>query len=334
MTAAPAGPRGPAVAAAAGGGRGLHALAVVLAIWTFGLLAAGGVVTSKDAGLSVPDWPLSYGQINPTGWTSTPNVFEEHSHRLLGWGAGVLVLVLVTFVEMHERRRWVRNLAWATLGAVVVQGVIGGYFRVVLLQHRMAIVHGVIGQAFFCLVVAVALFLSRGWIEAPPPEGNPHARRIRRLSLLAVAALFLQVVVGALIRHSHLGHSIAHVWPHILWGVVCAVLGLLCMAEALARHGRHPGIVRPALALGGGVVLQILLGIGAWQVNRMWVEEYVEAGEEYLRPLFLVAGTTAHQAAGALVMAAAVVLHLRVRRLLRDPETGRSVVPVPAGSAA
>lgn len=240
--------------------------------------------------------------------------------------------MLLIFVELHERRRWVRNLAWATLGAIIVQGVIGGYFRVVLLQHRMAIVHGVTGQAFFCLVVALALVLSRGWTEAPPAEPDAFARRLRRLSLAAVAALFLQVVVGALIRHSRVGHSIEHVWPHIAWAVVCAILAILCMADALVRHGRRPALVRPALLLGGGVILQVLLGIGAWQANLAGFEEMV-------RPGFQVATTTAHQAAGAVVLAAAVVLHMRVRRLLRDPAPGESVqlapaAAVPAGGAA
>jgi len=334
MTDAAAGPGGPAAASPAGRGRGLHALAVVLAVWTFGLLAAGGVVTSKDAGLSVPDWPLSYGSINPVGWTSTPNVFEEHSHRLLGWVAGILVIALAWGIQRTEPRSWMRRLGWITLAAIVVQGIIGGYFRVVLLQHRMAIVHGITGQAFFCLVVAVALFLSRGWIDAPPPEADPLARKIRRLSLLAAVAVFLQVVVGALIRHSHVGHSLEYLWPHIVWAVVCAALGLLCMAEALRHHGPRPGIVGPAVVLGGGVVLQILLGLGAWQADAKWVAEYVDQGEGYLRPLFLVGSTTAHQAAGAIVLASAVVLYLRVRRLLRDPAPGEAAEAAPAGALA
>ena len=327
MTDAAAGPRGPAVADATGGGRVPYLLAEFLVFLTFALLSVGGVVTGKEAGLSVPDWPLSYGSINPPGWTETPNVFEEHSHRLLGWAAGALVIVLLIFVELHERRRWVRNVAWATLGAIIVQGVIGGYFRVVLLQHRMAIVHGVTGQAFFCLVVALALFLSKGWKEAPPPEADAHARSLRRASLFAAVAVFLQVVIGAVIRHSRAGHSLEHLWPHAAWAVVCAAAGIACMSMALSRHGRRPGIVRPALVLGGGVILQILLGIGAWQANLAGYEEMV-------RPGFQVAATTVHQASGALVLAAAVVLHLRVRRLLRDPAPGESPADAPAGAVA
>ena len=325
MTDATAGPSGPAVADAAGGRRLLHGFAVVLAIWTFGLLSVGGVVTSREAGLAVPDWPLSYGHVNPPNWTSTPNVFEEHFHRLLGWVAGLLVIATAVGIQRLDPRPWMRRLGWIVLAAIVVQGVIGGYFRVVLLQHRMAVVHGVTGQAFFCLVVAVALFLSRGWAEAPPPAADAGARRLRRLSLLAAAAVFLQVVLGALVRHSRVGHSMEHVWPHAAGAIVVAILALACMFDALSRHGPRPAIVRPAAFLGCGVVAQVLLGLGAWQANRAGFEEMT-------RPAFQVATTSVHQAAGALVLASAVVLHLRVRRLLRDPALGEAVSPAPAAA--
>ena len=322
MTDAPAG---------RSGGRGLHAFAVLLVLWTFALLSVGGVVTGKEAGLSVPDWPLSYGTVNPPGWTETPNVFEEHLHRLLGWGAGILVLLLLTWLELRDPRPWMRRLGWVVLAAVCVQGVIGGYFRVVLLQHGMAVVHGVTGQAFFCLVVAVALFLSKGWLEAPPPEADPRARRLRLLSLAAAAAVFLQVVLGALVRHSRAGHEFLILLPHAAWGIACALLAFMAMAEALRLGGKGPALARPALLLGAGTLIQILLGLGAYLAN-------VEGVREIVRPGYQVAATTVHQAAGALVLASAVVLHLRVRRLLRDPDAepaaARSAAAVPAGGAA
>ena len=312
MTAAPAGTRSPAVADAAGGGRGLHAFAVVLAIWTFGLLAAGGVVTGKEAGLAVPDWPLSYGHVNPPGWTVPDNVFVEHLHRLIGWAAGAMTIALALWVQARDPRPWMRRLGWIVLGAIVVQGVIGGYFRVVLLQHGMAIVHGITGQAFFCLVVAAALFLSRGWRHAPPAEEDPSARRLHRLSLCAAIALFLQVVLGALVRHSRLGHSIAHVAPHALWGIVAAGLSVAVLMEASRARPARGALMTPALVLGGGAGLQVLLGLGAYFANTAGAQEIV-------RPASQVAATSIHQAVGAAVLAASVVLHLRARRLVRWP---------------
>jgi cytochrome c oxidase assembly protein subunit 15 len=323
MTAASAGTRAPAVADAAGDGGLLHAFSVALAIWTFGLLSAGGVVTGKEAGLAVPDWPLSYGHVNPPGWTIPDNVFVEHLHRLLGWAAGLMTIALAVWVQLRDPRPWMRRLGWIVLGAIVVQGVIGGYFRVVLLQHGMAIVHGITGQAFFCLVVATALFLSPGWRDAPPAAEDPSARRLRRLSLLAAVALFLQVVIGAVVRHSRLGHSIAHVAPHALWGLVAAGLSLSALLEASRVRGARGALLPPALVLGGGAALQVLLGLGAYFANTVGVREIV-------RPTTQVVTTTIHQAAGAAVLAAAVVLHLRARRLLREPAAG----PAPAGAAA
>jgi cytochrome c oxidase assembly protein subunit 15 len=328
MTGAAAGPSGPAVAGAAGGGRALSAFATVLAVFTFLLLLVGGLVTSREAGLSVPDWPLSYGTINPPDWTQTPNVREEHGHRLIGWVlVGPMTILLAAWIQRTDPRAWMRRLGWTALGLVIVQGVIGGYFRVVLLEHRMAVVHGILGQGFFCVMVAIALFLSGGWRGAPAPEADPFARKIRRLSLLTAIAVYLQVVVGALIRHSRVGHLVEYLWPHIAWAVVTAALALLCMAEALLHHGSRPALLRPAVLLGGGVILQILLGIGAWQADVRGVDEAV-------RPPYQFWTATAHQSAGALVLAAAVVLHLRVRRLLRDPAPGEATAPAPAGAMA
>lgn len=325
MTAASAGTRGPAVADAAGGGRGLHAFAVVLAVWTFGLLAAGGVVTGNEAGLAVPDWPLSYGRVNPPGWTVPRNIFVEHLHRLLGWAAGAMAIALAWWIQARDPRPWMRRLGWAVLGAIVVQGVIGGYFRVVLLQHGMAVVHGVTGQAFFCLVVAAALFLSPGWRHAPPAEEDPAARRLRRLSLVAAVVLFLQVVLGALVRHSRLGHSVAHVAPHAALGLVAAGLALATLLETTRARAARAALLPPAVVLGAGAVLQVLLGLGAYLANTVGVQEIV-------RPLFQVAATSVHQAVGAAVLAAAVVLHLRTRRLLREPLP--AAAPAPGGLAA
>ena len=251
----------------------------------------------------------------------------EHGHRLLGWVIGMLVIVLAVWIQIRERRRWMRMLGWAALAFVVVQGVIGGYFRVVLLQHNMAIVHGVLGQGFFCLVVALALFTSRGWREAPAPVESADAARLHRRALLAVIAVFVQVVVGALIRHSRVGHSVPHVAPHALFALVVAHLAVSAMVLALGGCGSVVALRTPAVVLGAGVILQLMLGLGAYFANTKGVEEII-------RPPYQFWTATLHQAAGAVVLAAAVVLYLRSRLHLAAPAQGASAAAIPAGGAA
>jgi len=329
VTSRSAGRPAPAAAddAAAARTRGLHRFAVFTALWTFTLLFMGGMVTSREAGLAVADWPLSYGYvINPPGWTDSPHIRVEHSHRLLGWELGILMIVLAFLIQRIDPRPWMRRLGWAALALVCVQGILGGYFRVVLLQHNMAIVHGCLGQAFFCVMIALALFTSPGWRAGGAACPEAAATRLRRLSLWAVGAIYLQVVVGALIRHSRVGHEIAYVLPHIVWGLVAAVLGLRAMAGAFDGTGGPPALTRPAALLGGGLLLQVLLGLGAYMANAAGAREFVRPPSQFWT-------TTAHQAAGALVLAAAVVLHLRARQLRTVPAgAGEGLRPV-AGPA-
>jgi cytochrome c oxidase assembly protein subunit 15 len=298
----------------AGGTRALHGFSVVVALWTLALLFVGGLVTSREAGLSVPDWPLSYGHVNPPGWTTTPNVREEHLHRLLGWGLGMQVIALAAWIQAADARAWMRRLGWIALGLVVVQGVLGG-LRVVLLQHCMAVIHGALGQGLFCLLVAIALFTSRGWRDAAPPAGSADAARMHRRALLAALAVYLQVIIGAVIRHSRVGHSVPHVAPHAIFALVVAHLAVSAMTLALGRCAGAPGLRVPALLLGAGTVVQFLLGLGTYVANTKGVGEY--SG----RPPFQFWTATAHQAAGAVVLAAAVVLYLRSRRMLAAPGT-------------
>ncbi len=318
----------------------LHGLAVVVAVWTLVLLFAGGAVTSLRGGLSVPDWPTSFEHyvVNPPDWTTTPHVREEHGHRLLGWVLGLLVIGLAAWIQAKDPRRWMRRLGWTVLGAVCLQGVLGG-LRVQWLQHWLAPVHGALGQGVFALVVAVAVFLSRDWLDAGAPAVLPGARKVRRAALLAAAAAYLQVVVGALVRHQLAradedgravedgGELFTILLPHIAWGVATTAFGLLAMAATLREAGGIASLRRPALLLGFGVVLQVLLGMGTYMAD-------LEGNAEITRPPYQVWTATAHQAAGALVLAAAVVLLLRARRHLAERVPEGTGAALPAGGAA
>jgi len=192
--------------------RSLHTLALLTAAATFPLIFMGGLVTSHGAGMSVPDWPNSYGYnmftFPPSMWVG--GIFYEHTHRLMGTVVGMLSIVLCVCAWRVEPRRWVRWLATGVLGAVIVQGVLGG-LRVVMVELDLAIVHACFAQAFFCLAALVCVVTSRWWLEAPDLSLVPSVRGGRRLVALGVACLFavyLQLIVGATMRHYQAGLAI------------------------------------------------------------------------------------------------------------------------------
>src|SRR5262245_54911686 len=179
-----------------------HRIAVVLACATFPLLFIGGLVTSKGAGLAVPDWPTTFGYnmfLYP--WSKMiGNIFYEHSHRLVASMVGVLTIALALIFWLREPRAWLRWLGFGALGLVIVQGVIGG-LRVVLLENTLAIVHGATAQAFFAFTVCLAVVTARGW-SAPVVAGVSDSGRLGRLCLATTGLIYAQIVFGAVVRHS------------------------------------------------------------------------------------------------------------------------------------
>src|SRR4051795_6051023 len=179
--------------------RGLHRVALIVAWSIFPLIFIGGLVTSKDAGLSVPDWPNSYGYnmfaFPPKLWVG--NIFYEHTHRLYASFVGLLTIVLAAWAWFRDRRRWVRWLGVSCLSLVVIQGILGG-LRVVLLKLDLAIVHACVAQAFFCLATLTSIVTSRWWFTAPDLSRSADAARARRLTVacvFATAAIFAQLIV-------------------------------------------------------------------------------------------------------------------------------------------
>ena len=190
----------------------LHRLALATTVATFPLIFMGGLVTSHGAGMSVPDWPNSYGYnmftFPPSQWIG--GIFYEHTHRLMGTIVGMLSIALMIWAWRTEPRRWVRWLATGVLAAVVFQGVLGG-LRVVMVELDLAIVHACFAQAFFCLAALTAVVTSRWWIEAPdraPCENVTATRRLFTFSAIAVALIYLQLIVGAVMRHYEAGLAI------------------------------------------------------------------------------------------------------------------------------
>src|SRR6202041_3702015 len=121
---------------------------------------AGALVTSHDAGLAVPDWPLSYGTLFPP---MVGGLFYEHGHRMIATVVGILTIVLAILLAKSEPRRWVRNLGWTALGLVIAQGIVGGLTVKYLLPPPISTAHATLAQLFFITTVSITLFTSRWW---------------------------------------------------------------------------------------------------------------------------------------------------------------------------
>ena len=196
----------------------LHRFAVVTALATLALLGVGGLVTSHGVGMAVPDWPNTYGYnmflFPPSKWVG--GIFYEHSHRLVASGVGLFTTILAVWLWLQETRRWLRWLGVIAFLAVVLQGVLGG-LRVVLFKDQIGIFHAALAQLFFALVCAIALFTSRWWLEwasQSSAPNDPHEVTLpirvnyHRLFLFTTVLIFIQLLLGATMRHQHAGLAI------------------------------------------------------------------------------------------------------------------------------
>lgn len=282
-----------------------HRLALALCAGTLALILVGGLVTNTGAALAVPDWPTTFGHnmfLFP--WSQMMGgVFYEHSHRLLGATVGLVTIALAAALWLSEPRGWLRWLGVAALLAVILQGVLGG-LRVLLVEDAIAIVHGSLAQAFFGLAVCLALVTSPSWATAPAQAAA--ALLLRRLSLLTAGVAYLQIVFGAFLTHFG-----ARLDGHLAGAAALAVLIPVLSVRVLRAPGGRSELVRPARALLGLLILQLLLGVGAY-AGRFT--------DLVLPPYFGLAFPVIHRLTGGLLLAASLVLALRCHRLLSPPE--------------
>ncbi len=256
----------------------LNAYAWLVVAATFFLIFVGAMVTSKDAGLSVPDWPLSYGSINPPGWWHVENVFWEHGHRLVGAAIGLLTIGLTIALWRAYPRHWIRWLGIAALVAVCLQGLMGG-LRVTQMSVVLAIIHGCFGQAFFALLVWIAALTSPA-MRGVPYLGDPkRVRMLRVSSLLLLGSIFVQLILGATMRHLKAGLAIPDFplamgrlipefthygvgihYAHRVGALVVVSLTVWLLVTALSRFRAHGSIIRPTVLLTTLLVIQISLG--------------------------------------------------------------------------
>lgn len=310
----------------------LHVFAVFTAVWTWLVLISGASVTSRNAGMAVPDWPTSFGYnmfLFPVSKWVGP-IFYEHTHRLMASCVGGFVLAIVAWLMIAEPRRWVKVLGWCALGFGGLQGLLGG-LRVILNESQIGILHGILAQSLLVLISLLAVVTSRSFVEGRWAPAQA-AGAVRWLALGLAAVVLAQLAIAATMRHAHAGLSIPDfpaaygrlipdtgaealaainarraaavpaepattaglIWLQMAHRGVAA--GILLLAGMLAWSLRRaaPGLRSMARLLLGMVAVQI--GLGAWTI---WSNKAADVA-------------TTHMALGALTLVVSALLAFRL----------------------
>jgi heme a synthase len=285
---------------------------------TFPLLCVGGLVTSTGSALAVPDWPTTFGHnmfLYPLSGM-VGGILYEHSHRLLGALVGFLTLILTLGLWLKEPNVWLRWLGLLALAAVMLQGVLGG-LRVILLAQTLAIVHACLAQAFFALLVCITYCTADMRPKSPVDSSAQPLTGLRRLGILTTVLIYLQIVFGAVLRHT--GNRLE---THLVLAGLVALLVLALNMHVWRHYGEEDSIVQPVMLLSGLLLAQLSLGLGAYLVKYTPMAALATSG---LR----VSLTTAHLALGSLLLVASLVLTLRTYRLrtVSRPLIARTLLP-------
>ena len=288
--------------------RWLHAWAVLTACATVGLLALGAIVTTFQVGMADPIWPTVPWHLMLIDWREpNPGFVIEHIHRLAGYIIGCCVIVLAVGLWFSARRSWLKWLGMAALAGVIAQGMLGG-FRVVLhamLGTNLAVIHGCFAQIVFSLFVSLAVITSaRFSAESLPTE---DASRLRRWSLALTFVVFLQLIWGALVRHTN-GALAQRL--HFLTAFAVVAVSVWLTHLVLASPAARASLGRTMILLGVLLVLQILLGVESWLAKFAGV-----VLPELHRPTIAQAATrVAHVLVGSFILATSVALTVRIYR--------------------
>ena len=297
---------------------GLNRFAILVACATFFLIIAGALVTSNDAGLATPDWPLSNGQFFPD---MVGNLFWEHGHRMVATTVGMLTIALAVYIRIKEKREWVWKLGFFALLGVIAQGLLGALTVKLLLPLPVSTAHATLAQLFFCTTVSLAVFTSRSWIEARPIAEEKGTLPLRYLCTAALVTIFLQLILGATLRHSatwdkHLPTEL--ILAHIAGALAVTVALGSAALTTLRRHKDQPFLTRPAVIALSLLVVQLFLGIAAYVTRTASPND-----PQPLNPMIAI--TVAHVACGALVFVTTIVLTLRAYRVLNGVFVGAAL---------
>lgn len=307
---------------------GLHRFAVITASATFALIFIGGLVTSTGSALAVPDWPLAFGKLIPA---LQGGVRFEYGHRVAAAVVTILTLTLMAWTLRREPRRWVRNLALAAFGLIIVQAILGGITVLLELPLPIAVAHAATAQAFFCLTVSLAVFTSPWFIGARPRAEGQVRIPLATLCAITTGVTYLQILAGAVMRHLGAGLAIPDfplsfgmllppIWDkyiavnfaHRCGAVIVSCFIIWTFARVMRAHREQAELRRPAEVLLILLALQVSLGaITIWSSRA-------------------VLPTTSHVAVGAAVLVTSLTLTIRAWRLYGIRGTHAAAEPAPA----
>jgi len=293
----------------------LHRFATFVVACTILLLLAGSLVTSTGSGLSVPDWPTSYGwnmfTFPPSMWVG--GILYEHGHRLIASTVGFLTILLAVWLWRVDPRRWMKRLGAAALGTVILQGALGGMTVLFFLPATISTAHAGLAEIFFCMTVAIALFTSRGWLSDDAPVDDSM---LRQVATATTVVIYAQIVIGAVMRHTEaglaipdfplmFGHLIPDHWDSRIavhfahrFGALVVTLSVLATAGHIwFHHAGRTELTRPAAFIVLLVAAQVTLGALTVLTRRdVWIN-------------------SVHLVCGALVLATSIVITLRSWRV-------------------
>jgi cytochrome c oxidase assembly protein subunit 15 len=297
----------------------LHRYAIFVAICTFLLIIAGALVTSNDAGLSVPDWPTSFGSFRMPRMVG--GVKFEHGHRMIAGAVGILTIILALALWIKDSRRWVKWIGGAAVLAVLAQAGLGGITVLFHLPVAISTSHATLAQIFFCLAASLAFFTRADWRWDEPKLEDASIPSLRHLSVATTGAVLVQLILGAAYRHSGMG-----VEPHVVGACVVTMLVTWVVARIMMKFSQTRALLRSALWLATLLMLQLSLGMGAYLVKM--------AGRNTPPPLSPVVNmTTAHVAVGALVLVASLYLTYQTHRFLAASTEVEKIASAPHGAA-
>ncbi|MFQ5606035.1 MAG: heme A synthase [bacterium] len=307
----------------------LHRLAKLVVAATFVLIFIGGLVTSTGSGLAVPDWPNTYGHFMFSFPISkmVGGILYEHGHRMVATVVGLLMTVLAVWVWIKEPRRWVKMFGVSALLAVILQGVLGGITVLYLLPTAISVMHGSLAQSFFCLTICLAMFTSREWNAPPAKFQDTSQPGIFNLTLLTTGLVFMQLILGAVMRHTGAGlaipdfplafgeivppiqtQGVAIHFLHRIGALLVSLSVVWTVFEIFRHHSGQAKLTRPAVLLVTALVVQITLA-----ALTIWTKK-------------AVIPTTLHVATGAFILGNSLFLSLRAFLLL-TPLAEEAIAP-------